>query len=85
MPFRGLLLGLFFITVGFEIDMGLIVSQFPQVAAIVTSIIAFKAAAITVLCLGFKLNLPQSLQAGLLLAQVCRPLPPLQSPPLRPR
>lgn len=68
-PFRGLLLGLFFITVGFEIDTSIVMSHFPHIAALVTSLVGFKAAAITVLCMAFKMNLPQSLQAGLLLAQ----------------
>ncbi|KAI2489058.1 sodium/hydrogen exchanger family-like protein [Fragilaria crotonensis] len=68
-PFRGILLGLFFITVGFEIDVGLIVSKFPLIASIVMGIIGVKAAVATSLSLAFGLSLSTSQQTGLLLSQ----------------
>ena len=68
-PFRGILLGLFFVTVGFEIDLGLIASNIPQVSAIVVGIMAIKAAIITVLSLAFGLSLSVSQQTGLILSQ----------------
>ena len=40
-PFRGLLLGLFFITVGFSIDIGLVFTQFPKVAHMHSHMITF--------------------------------------------
>merc|ERR1719469_1429313 len=49
-PFRGILLGLFFVTVGFEIDFHLIGTRFPLVALIVASIILVKASVATALC-----------------------------------
>jgi len=69
-PFRGILLGLFFCTVGFEIDVALITRQFPQISGIVCGIIALKAIVTTVLakCF-FGLTLSNAQQAGLLLAQ----------------
>ena len=68
-PFRGILLGLFFVTVGFEIDVGLIVSKFTLIASIVMGIIGVKAAVATSLSLAFGLSLSTSQQTGLLLSQ----------------
>lgn len=68
-PFRGILLGLFFVTVGFEIDVGLIASKFPQICSIVVGIIGIKAAVATSLSLAFGLSLSTSQQTGLLLSQ----------------
>jgi monovalent cation:H+ antiporter-2, CPA2 family len=68
-PFRGVLLGLFFVTVGFEIDLSLILSNLPLVASIVTGIIAIKAMILTALSLGFGLSLSVSQQTGLILSQ----------------
>jgi monovalent cation:proton antiporter-2 (CPA2) family protein len=68
-PFRGILLGLFFVTVGFEIDVGLILSNVPLVASIVFGIIGIKALVTTCLSLCFGLSLSTSEQTGLILAQ----------------
>lgn len=68
-PFRGILLGLFFVTVGFEIDVALIASNLPLVASIVSGIILIKAAIITALSLLFGLSLSTSQQTGLMLSQ----------------
>lgn len=68
-PFRGVLLGLFFVTVGFEIDLGLIASNLPLVGSIVFGIIAVKAAITTIASLAFGLSLSTSQQTGLILAQ----------------
>merc|ERR1712176_1457616 len=68
-PFRGILLGLFFVTVGFEIDVALIASNLPLVASIVSGIILIKAAIITALSLLFGLGLSTSQQTGLILSQ----------------
>ena len=69
-PFRGVLVGLFFFSVGFEIDLGLITSQFGLVASIVGGIMALKAVIITGLSRLFGLTLAQSLRAGFLLSEV---------------
>ena len=68
-PFRGVLLGLFFVTVGFEIDVGLIASNLPLVGSIVVGIIAVKAILTTLLSLAFGLSLSTSQQTGLILSQ----------------
>lgn len=68
-PFRGVLLGLFFVTVGFEVDVGLITSKFPQVMSIVLGIIGIKAAVATSLSLAFGLSLSTSQRTGLMLSQ----------------
>jgi monovalent cation:proton antiporter-2 (CPA2) family protein len=68
-PFRGVLLGLFFVTVGFEIDVHLIASKFPQVISLVFGILGVKAAVATGLSLAFGLSLSTSQQTGLILSQ----------------
>lgn len=69
-PFRGVLVGLFFFSVGFEIDLGLVTSKFGLVASIVLGIMALKAAIITALCPLFGLSLADSSRAGFLLCEV---------------
>lgn len=68
-PFRGILLGLFFVTVGFEIDLGLIASNVPLVSALVLGILFIKAAILTIMSLAFGLSLSVSQQTGLILSQ----------------
>ncbi|KAL9185378.1 hypothetical protein ACHAXT_003155 [Thalassiosira profunda] len=69
-PFRGVLVGLFFFSVGFEIDLGLITSKFGLVAGLVLGIMALKATIITGLCRAFGLTLAESQRAGFLLSEV---------------
>merc|ERR1719296_30559 len=69
-PFRGVLVGLFFFSVGFEIDLGLITSKFGLVASIVFGIMALKGIIITGLCRVFGLTVAESQQAGFLLSEV---------------
>lgn len=68
-PFRGILLGLFFVTVGFEIDLALIGSKFPAVAAIVLGIMTIKTVVLTMLSYAFGLSPSVSQQTGLILSQ----------------
>jgi CPA2 family monovalent cation:H+ antiporter-2 len=68
-PFRGLLLGFFFITVGFNIDLSMIVKEAPKIAAMLTSLIVGKAAIITALSLAFGISFANAQQSGLMLAQ----------------
>jgi monovalent cation:H+ antiporter-2, CPA2 family len=68
-PFRGILLGLFFVTVGFEIDVKLIASNLPLVGSLVFGIMAMKAVVTTLLSLAFGLSLSTSQQTGLILSQ----------------
>jgi CPA2 family monovalent cation:H+ antiporter-2 len=69
-PFRGVLVGLFFFSVGFEIDLALITSKFGLVASIVLGIMALKGTIITCLCRLFGLTLGESQRAGFLLSEV---------------
>jgi len=68
-PFRGILLGLFFVTVGFEIDVRLIASNLPVVASIVAGILGIKTAILTILSLGFGLSKSTAIRTGLILSQ----------------
>jgi len=69
-PIRGILVGLFFFSVGFEIDLPLLLSSKAKtVAAIVVGLMASKTAIITVLCKLFGLDLGTSQEVGCLLSQ----------------
>ena len=68
-PFRGILLGLFFVTVGFEIDFNLIASNLPLVSSIVAGILFIKTTVIALLSRAFGLSISTSLQTGLILSQ----------------
>lgn len=69
-PLRGLLLGIFFMTVGFNIDFKLIFQEFPKLIFILSSIIILKASVITILCKLFGLSSSKSSCVGLLNSQV---------------
>lgn len=68
-PFRGLLLGLFFITVGLGMDLGVVLARLPDVALVLLGLITGKALLITALCLAFRLPIGDALRVGLLLAE----------------
>jgi len=68
-PFKGLLLGVFFIAVGASVDFALIAAQPLLIAAIVFGLFAVKAAIVLALGAIWKLKLDQNLLLGLSLAQ----------------
>lgn len=68
-PFRGILLGLFFVTVGFEIDVRLIANNLPTVSAIVAGILGLKAGILTLLSRAFGLSASNAIRTGLILSQ----------------
>ena len=68
-PFKGLLLGLFFMTVGMSIDVYDIYEKLWQILTISFSIIIIKSSIIIGLCLLFGFNKSTSIHAGLLLSQ----------------
>ena len=68
-PFRGLLLGLFFITVGFGIDVSLITGNFLIVIFLLFTLLLIKTSIITFLALSFGLNFASSQRTGLILSQ----------------
>ncbi len=68
-PFKGLFLGLFFMSVGMSIDLQLILDQLNLIALLSFGLIFLKALIIFILCLCFKLNVGTSIHVGLLLSQ----------------
>lgn len=68
-PFRGLLLGLFFITVGFSIDLGLAFANIGTVASLVIGLLAIKAGVIAAGGALFGLSTGTAIRTGLLLSQ----------------
>ncbi len=69
-PFKGLLLGLFFIAVGASIDFGLIFSQPLLIFGLVIAILVVKFAVLFALARGFRLGLDQSFLLAFALPQV---------------
>ena len=68
-PFRGLLLGFFFISVGFSIDVGLLVNEAPKIMLMLLSLVVGKASIITALSMLFGLPFGAALKTGLLCNQ----------------
>lgn len=69
MPFKGLLLGLFFMVVGMKVDFSLILEQFGTVAALVLALMLGKAVIIVALCRWAKFDVGPAIHTGLLLSQ----------------
>ena len=68
-PFRGLLLALFFVTVGMGIDPALVVREAPAVLALVAGLLALKAGVLFALGRAFGLPAGLAARTGLMLAQ----------------
>ncbi|MFQ5468015.1 MAG: cation:proton antiporter, partial [Kiloniellaceae bacterium] len=68
-PFRGLLLGLFFVTVGMSIDLGLAVGRFAVVAGLLVALLAGKAVLLAVLARLFGKPWGLAVHLGVLLSQ----------------
>jgi CPA2 family monovalent cation:H+ antiporter-2 len=68
-PFKGLLLGLFFMTVGMSIDLAAVADRALLTALAVIGLIALKAAIIFALCLAFGLPREVAIRVSLLLAE----------------
>ena len=68
-PFKGLLLGLFFIAVGASIDFPLLFDQFAKVVFLVIALISIKAMVLYALAILFKMESKQKLLFTLALAQ----------------
>ena len=67
-PFRGVLLGLFFATVGFSVDFGVVAARPRAALAATLGLVAAKAAALVPLGLFFRLPAAAAARTGLLLA-----------------
>ena len=68
-PFRGLLLGFFFMTVGLSLDLGLVADRLGVLLALVALLLVGKALLIGALCLLFRLPVADAVHVGLLLAE----------------
>jgi Kef-type K+ transport system membrane component KefB len=68
-PFRGILVGLFFFTVGFEIDLKMIIQKPGVVTSCVIAILALKAVIATAVCRAFDLPISISQRIGFVLSQ----------------
>jgi len=68
-PFRNLLLGFFFITVGMSLDWRIIIAHWPEVLLFLVTLIGIKAVLIAAAAKTFGWSLPGSVQLGFLLAQ----------------
>jgi CPA2 family monovalent cation:H+ antiporter-2 len=68
-PFRGLLLGLFFMTVGMTIDAGFVAGEWGSIVLAVAALIGVKGILLAGLALGAGLPSARALQLGALLAQ----------------
>jgi monovalent cation:proton antiporter-2 (CPA2) family protein len=67
-PYKGLLMGLFFMTVGMEISTGLLFAKFKSVMAAITMLIVGKVAIMTAVGQAFGLSMVQAFRSGLLLS-----------------
>ncbi|HYZ60909.1 MAG TPA: cation:proton antiporter [Acetobacteraceae bacterium] len=68
-PFRSLLLGFFFISVGLSLEVGVLMGQWPAVLGVAVALVAVKALTNAVASLAFRWSVPGSTQLGFLLAQ----------------
>ncbi len=67
-PFKGLLLGLFFVSIGASLDLSLVASQPGPILLHAAGLVAVKAAATFALAVLFRVESPAALEAALLLA-----------------
>lgn len=68
-PFRGILLGLFFVTTGSSLDVGLLVQQWPLVLALLFGLLGLKITIISALGPFFGLTRAESVRTGFILSQ----------------
>ncbi|MGN7678388.1 MAG: cation:proton antiporter domain-containing protein [Anaplasma sp.] len=69
LPFKKLLIGLFFMTVGMSVDTTLLINKLPIIFLLSVSLMSLKALIVCVLCRFFLFQLAAGIQAGLLLSQ----------------
>lgn len=84
-PFRGLLLGFFFVSVGLALDPAVLLHQWPLVLVALAGLLVLKVVGNVLASLVFRWSVPGSLQLGFLLAQgsefafVILSLPPVRA------
>lgn len=69
LPFKKLLMGLFFMVVGMSMDTELLINKLPVILALSVALILLKAIVICTLCRFFRFQLSVGVHAGLLLCQ----------------
>ncbi|WP_420394445.1 cation:proton antiporter [Acuticoccus sp.] len=69
-PFKGLLLGLFFLSVGMTIDPRVLLEAPGALAAVIGAVVAIKALVIVALALAFRQPLATAVESGLMLSQI---------------
>ncbi|MBI5165415.1 MAG: cation:proton antiporter [Magnetospirillum sp.] len=68
-PFRGFLLGLFFMTVGMSLDLDMMAGDLPRLLSLLAVVVVVKAVLLAALAAAFRLGRDSAVQVGLLLAQ----------------
>ncbi len=68
-PFRGLMLGLFFIAIGMSLNLRVVAANWALIAGLVVGVMAIKTGVIAVLARSFGTEWPRAIKMGLLLAQ----------------
>lgn len=68
-PFKGLLIGLFFISVGMTLDLAVLIKWLPQIVAVAAAVLIVKAAVLFVAARVFGVSVPVSIEIALLLSQ----------------
>lgn len=68
-PFRGLLLGLFFVTTGASLDLALLIREWPTVLSLLAGLLALKATLITAIGPTVGLSKSDSIKTGFILSQ----------------
>ncbi|MBN8530502.1 MAG: cation:proton antiporter [Alphaproteobacteria bacterium] len=69
MPFKGIFLGLFFMSIGMGVDVNAMLPKLPIILAMTAGLLLIKGALIAALCRLFRFSLGLSLRTGLVLAQ----------------
>jgi CPA2 family monovalent cation:H+ antiporter-2 len=69
LPYKGLFLGLFFMAVGMQLDLKLLMSNLPVILMLAASLMGLKAGIIVLLCRSFRFSLGAALKTGLMLSQ----------------
>ncbi len=69
LPYKGLFLGLFFMTVGMSLDLAVLIDRFWGIIALSVALMAGKALVIMALCRLFGFSLSAAIHVGLLLSQ----------------
>lgn len=69
LPFKGLLLGLFFMTVGMSLNVEMLITKFISILGLTLALMAAKAFIIMLLCRAFNFSLGAAIHTGLLMSQ----------------